>query len=226
MKYGSKKMKAGGRLYEYLRKGGKVQFTTKDGEEVSFAGGGMMPEMEMGGSVKRGYKFAEEGMEVGDPEKETRAPRAGKDYMNDRQAVDLNVEIDYSDPFRNLDDRDTEFMKEALGYGDKPATVKLGGKTDLTGGYFHPDSVEKIRKSVTRMKLGLQGKTSAGQDIGGMPTIALTRPFGMEDEPEMEDPGQTIPVKDGRQRGVFPGRGREPEERAIQQLRSIRRDEE
>ena len=79
MKYGSK-MKAGGRLYEYLRKGGKVQFTTKDGEEVSFAGGGMMP-------MGRGFKFGQEGMEI-----DTDPPRKGGPYTRTVETADAEFE--------------------------------------------------------------------------------------------------------------------------------------
>lgn len=80
MRYG-RKMKAGGRLYEYLRKGGKVQFTTKDGEEVSFAGGGMMPGM------GRGYKFGQEGMEI-----DTDPPRKGGPYTRTVETADAEFE--------------------------------------------------------------------------------------------------------------------------------------
>jgi len=116
-------------------------------------------------------------------------------------------------------------MKEALGFGDKDATIKVGGKKDLAGGFYSPQSVKNMRKAVIKMNLGAQGKTSSGSKIGGMPTVALTRPFGMEDKPEVKEEGQTIPVKDGKTRGVFPGRGEKPREEAKKTLRSIRLDE-
>ena len=86
MKYGKKKMTGGGRLYDYMRKGGKLKMVENEkGEMVPFYAADGEGKMEMGGKM-RGYKMMQEGGET-DPPKATK-----KDVM--RQLREIRRERD------------------------------------------------------------------------------------------------------------------------------------
>ena len=111
--------------------------------------------------------------------------RAGKDYTNDKQAIAAGVTIDYSDPFRNLTEKDRAFLKKNVegyvkGGGSK---VRLGSQQD--GGYFSPQSVANMRKSLLKKSLSMQGKAGQGkQKVVGGPSIPMSAPFGYEPKKE------------------------------------------
>ena len=73
MKYGKKKMKGGGRLYDYMDKGGKLKMVENEkGEKVPFYAADGEGKMEMGGKM-RGYKMMQEGGETDPPKRQTAA---------------------------------------------------------------------------------------------------------------------------------------------------------
>ena len=78
--------------------------------------------------------------------------RAGKDYTNDKQAIAAGVTIDYSDPFRNLTEKDRAFLKKNLaGYGEGGETkirMSEGGSRD--GGYYNAQQVANARKALLK----------------------------------------------------------------------------
>ena len=52
MKYGKKKMRGGGRLYDYMNKGGKLEMVENEkGEKVPFYAADGEGKMEMGGKI-------------------------------------------------------------------------------------------------------------------------------------------------------------------------------
>ena len=130
--------------------------------------------------------------------------RAGRDYTNDRQAMKAGVEIDYSDPFRNISDKDKAFiMKNVSGYSSaEKARVRLGAQQD--GGYFSPESVANMRKSLLKGALNLRGTAGQGkQKVGGMPQIAMSPAVGYKPKKEKTkeriDAKQIFPKSEERQ---------------------------
>lgn len=89
MKYGKRKMQkmpGGGRLYDYMKAGGKLKMVKNDdGEMVPFYAADGKGKMEAGGKM-RGYKMGEEGMK-NDP------PRMTKNDLR-RQVERLEAERD------------------------------------------------------------------------------------------------------------------------------------
>tara|TARA_R110001599_G_scaffold5906_1_gene29278 strand:+ start:361 stop:915 length:555 start_codon:yes stop_codon:yes gene_type:complete len=113
--------------------------------------------------------------------------RAGKDYTNDKQAIAAGVTIDYSDPFRNLTEKDRAFLKKNLaGYGEGGETkirMSEGGSRD--GGYYNAQQVANARKALLKQSLRTQGKAGQGkQKVVGGPSIPMSAPFGYEPKKE------------------------------------------
>ena len=134
-------------------------------------------------------------------------PRPGKDYTNDKQAIAAGVAIDYSDPFRNLSERDRAFLKKNLeGYGEGGETkirMSEGGSRD--GGYYNAQQVANARKALLKQALGMQGRAGQGkgQKIVGGPSIGMASPVGYKPKKEKTkeriDAKQVFPESEGRQ---------------------------
>ena len=201
--------KQGGKSYLRNAQQPSMSQDTETGEYIArpqlMKLGGKVPSYSKGGTVSGQadlYKMIESYMNGGKVTNyEDGGPVEGALPKNDAEAKAAGMEIDYSDPYRYLSDKQKEFIIKNEEHG-----VRVGRSQGESGGYLSPTDVNELMGLGNRAVLARARRVSDRE--GGDAAMAMNRSNNRAGYPSLqynrsETFDEDFPEEDGKPRTQF-----------------------